>query len=99
MKPYAPTDPILGPVSLSITFHMQVPSSVSKTKRRLMLEHVSPPHVRPDIDNLAYVVTNSMKHLFYHDDSQVVDLNLKKRYAEQPKISITLKPYEYHENT
>lgn len=94
MKPYAPTDPILGPISLGIIFYMQAPASVSKTKRRLMLEHVSPPIVRPDIDNLAYVVTNAMKHMFYQDDSQIVDLNLKKRYAEKPRISITLTPYE-----
>lgn len=99
MKPYAPDEVILGPVSLSITFHMQVPASVSKTKRRLMLGHITPPYVRPDVDNLGYVVTNAMKHLFYQDDSQIVDLNLKKRYAEQPKISITLKPYEVQNAT
>jgi len=59
-----------------------------------MLAHISPPTTRPDIDNLAYVVTNAMKHMFYWDDSQIVDLNLKKRYAEQPSIHITLKTYE-----
>ena len=94
MLPYAPKDPIFGPVSLDITFYMAIPVSVSKSKRADMLAHKVVPFVRPDIDNLAYVVTNSMKNMFYRDDSQIVDLTLHKRYCEEPKISIKLLNYE-----
>ncbi len=94
MRPYAPSDPWFGPVSLDITFFMSVPASSSKSRRADMLSHKVVPVVRPDIDNLAYVVTNSMKNLFYRDDSQIVDLNLHKRYCEVPKIVIKLSTYE-----
>ena len=101
MKPYAPTDPIFGPVSLDITFYMAIPASSSKSRRADMLLHKVVPVVRPDIDNLGYVVTNAMKNLFYRDDSQIVDLNMHKRYCEVPKILIKLSTYkeEINENT
>ena len=94
MRPYAPTDPWFGPVNLDIVFYMVPPASSSKSRRADMLAHKVVPVVRPDLDNLAYVVTNAMKNLFYRDDSQIVDLNLHKRYGEVPKIAIKLLTYE-----
>ncbi len=46
------------------------------------------PIKRPDIDNLAYMITNAMKGLFYEDDSQIVDLLLHKRYAEETRTVV-----------
>jgi Holliday junction resolvase RusA-like endonuclease len=94
MRPYAPSDIILGPVGLDITFYMAMPAKISKAKKADCLAGKVVPITRPDIDNLGYVVTNAMRQLFYRDDSQVVDLLLKKRYGEIPKISIKLSTYE-----
>jgi Holliday junction resolvase RusA-like endonuclease len=35
----------------------------------------------PDLDNLAYAVTNALKGVVYHDDCQVVQMTAVKIYA------------------
>lgn len=94
MRPYAPPEPLFGPICIDITFYMPIPTSTTKIRKRDMANHTIVPITRPDIDNLAYIVTNGMKQLFFRDDSQIVDLNLRKRYCEIPKISVKLFTYE-----
>ena len=91
IKPYAPKEPLLGAVSVDILFIMPMPVFVSKTKKKQMLDQEVYPHKRPDLDNMGYLVTNAMKELVYKDDSQIVDLTMRKRYGEQPKIVIKVK--------
>ena len=50
-----------------------VPSSVSKKKRRMMLDHQIRPGKKPDWDNIGKVVTDSLNQIAYRDDAQVVD--------------------------
>ena len=56
-----------------------VPASVSKKKRRLMLDHQIRPGKKPDWDNIAYRV-----------DAQVVDAQVRKFFSEQPRIEVTI---------
>jgi Holliday junction resolvase RusA-like endonuclease len=88
MKPYAPKNPILGPVRVHLTFLLPIPIGTSKIKKRQMINGICVPWKRPDLDNLAYTVTNAMQNVIYEDDSQIIDLVLSKRYAEMPKIII-----------
>lgn len=90
ISPHAPRKPIQGPVSVKITFYMPIPKSTSKTMRTQMLNGKVLPYKRPDIDNLAYIVTNAMKEIVYQDDSQIVDLILKKRYSDTPKTVVEI---------
>lgn len=62
-----------GPLSVTMIFHMPRPKSLPKKT----LHHVK----KPDLDNLAKGVKDALKHICYHDDSQVVSLSLEKRYA------------------
>ena len=62
-----------------------------------MENHVILPIKRPDVDNLAYLVTNSLKGIVYADDSQVVDLILHKRYGNDPRTVIKVIPIINHE--
>ena len=88
IKPYAPKEPLKGPLIVDIMFYLPIPKSTSKTLKTQMLNGIVYPMKRPDLDNLAYIVTNAMKEIVYEDDAQIVDLNLKKRYGEQPKTVI-----------
>ena len=90
MRPYAPKEPITGPISLYLTFHVAIPKSVSKLMRRQMIEGKILPIKRPDFDNLSYIVVNAMKDLIYRDDSQVVDATIQKRYSEEPKTIVKI---------
>jgi len=81
-----------GPVQLDLTFYMPIPKGTPKMKTKQMINQVIYPIKRPDIDNLSYIVVNAMKGLIYEDDSQVVDLNLHKRYGETPKTVVKVVP-------
>ncbi len=88
MRPYAPKEPLHGPVKVHINFYMPIPKSATKSVKKQMINGVCVPVKRPDIDNMAYTVTNAMKELVYEDDSQIIDLVISKRYAEVPKIVV-----------
>ncbi len=88
IRPYAPAEPYQGPVQLDITFYMPIPKGTPKLKTKQMINQTMYPIKRPDIDNLSYLVVNAMKGIIYEDDSQIVDLNLHKRYGETPKTVV-----------
>lgn len=67
-----------------------VPASVSKKKRRLMLDHQIRPGKKPDWDNIGKVVTDSLNQIAYRDDAQVVDAQVRKFFSEQPRIEVTI---------
>ncbi len=88
IRPYAPKESLKTPLIVDIMFYLPIPKGTSKLLTRQMISGIVFPSKRPDLDNLAYIVTNAMKELVYEDDSQIVDLILKKRYAEVPKTVI-----------
>jgi Holliday junction resolvase RusA-like endonuclease len=94
IRPFAPNEPLNCPLMVEMTFYLPIPKGTSKVKVRQMLNNRIPHIKRPDIDNLAYIVTNAMKQIIYHDDSQIVDLILHKRYSETPRTVIKVIPYE-----
>lgn len=93
-KPYAPVNPLLGPLKLDLTFYFPIPVSTSGVKRRQMVNHVIHHIKKPDVDNCAYLITNAFKNIFYRDDSQIIDLCMHKRYGEEPKTVVRITPIE-----
>lgn len=93
-RPYAPKDPLLGPILLELSFYFPVLASVSKVMRRQMLNHIIHHTKKPDADNCAYLVTNSLKGIFYRDDSQIIDLIIHKRYGEIPRTVVRVMEIE-----
>lgn len=92
IKPFAPRDPLDGPIELSIYFFMPIPKGTSKRLREQMINRVILPTKRPDADNLAYLVTNALKELVYIDDSQVCAQHVYKFYGTDPKTVIRVRP-------
>lgn len=89
-RPYAPKVPLLGPVKVDLTFYFEPAQSTSACRRRQMLNHVIHHIKKPDADNCAYIVTNALKGLFYHDDAQIIDLSIHKRFAEEAKTVVKI---------
>jgi len=56
--------------------------SWSKKKRIEALSGVSRPTSKPDLDNVAKGILDAMNGVVFKDDCQVVELVLRKRYAE-----------------
>lgn len=88
IRAHAPKEPLRGPVTILITFLMPIPKATSAPKRRHMINNTLCHVVRPDVDNLSYLVVNAMKEIIYADDSQIVDLHVIKRYGEEPKTIV-----------
>lgn len=75
-----------GPVIVRIAFQLPRPKSLKK----LVTTHVK----KPDLDKLARGSLDAMKGVLWTDDSQVIELHVKKQYAlMQPQAYIEVEPY------
>ena len=90
VRPFAPEQPLLGPVSVDLTFYFAPPASSSAVRRRQMLNHIIHHTKKPDADNCAYLVTNALKGIFYRDDAQIIDLSIHKRFSERAKTVVKI---------
>ena len=79
--------PYENQVRAEIEVLVAVPKSDSKTKKKAKIEGM----IRPTVcDNLAKSILDSLNGLAYHDDKQVVELSIKKYYAENAEVRVRL---------
>lgn len=80
--PYGPETPL----SFTACFYFPRPTSASKK--------VAMPLKRPDLDNCLHKLTDQFNGVFWADDSQIVDLVARKRFAAdgRPGVEITVAP-------
>lgn len=81
-------------LDVRIIAYYEIPKSTSKKKRKLMLEHKIRPAKKPDWDNIGKIVCDSLNKVAYHDDSAVVDAQVRKFYSEQPRVDVTIRAIE-----
>lgn len=81
-------------LAITIEAHFSIPKSTSKKNRALMIERVQRPVKKPDGDNIIKVVCDALNGIAYHDDAQIVDMIIRKYYAESPKLVISLRKVE-----
>ena len=80
-----------GPIEAKITAYYSIPKSVSKKKHREMLAGEIKNIKKPDCDNLAKIILDSLNGIAYHDDSQICQLTVQKLYGDIPEIIAELK--------
>lgn len=73
-----------------IEAYFSIPKSVSKKKMSDMKQHILNPTKKPDADNIAKSVLDSLNGIAYYDDSQIVVLTVKKLYNEYPKVVLSI---------
>jgi len=86
------------PLVVFIEFRMPIPKSFSKAKVLSCQCGETVPTVKPDADNLAKTVLDAMNKTVYRDDSQIVDLIVRKRYADKPCTIVSIKEYKNQGN-
>lgn len=86
-KKYAPKEPILGPIDLSLVFYMPIPKSRMGKKGGLELDAHQ---IKPDIDNLFKGATDALNGLFWKDDSQICRVVMWKVYSSKPRIEYSI---------
>jgi Holliday junction resolvase RusA-like endonuclease len=83
--------PLEIPLRVKIIAFFEIPKSTSKKKRQDMLDNKTYPTIKPDTDNIAKSILDSLNGIAFLDDKQVVSLTVEKWYAEVPSVSVEIK--------
>lgn len=83
--------PFEGYVEATINVIFEIPKSYSKKKTKQLLEGNNNYDHKPDLDNIAKIILDSLNGIAYRDDSQVTILHMNKEYGEQAKVIVELK--------
>lgn len=88
-----PDKPLEGPLKLTVTFYM-VPPQKKRTKPKMALIRANKllPITKPDLDNLVKGIKDGCSKIIWLDDAQIVDMVLRKVYAEdlQPRAEVKI---------
>ena len=92
---YKPERPIDQPIKIEMEFYFPIPKGTSKKKRETLKWYDK----RPDIDNLGKLCMDALDGIFYLDDKQITDLNLKKYHTEDyPKTIVKIELLQNDDN-
>jgi Holliday junction resolvase RusA-like endonuclease len=80
VKPAAPVAETA--LEMALVFHLPRPQSLPKR----VVHHIR----RPDVDNLAKAIKDALRGIVYRDDSQIVRLQVEKRYGDTPGVEIVV---------
>ena len=84
------------PLAMTVIAYFEIPKSASKKNREKMVMGLLLPTKKPDADNIAKIICDALNGVAYHDDTQIVQLNIIKRYtAAQPKVIVELDQIEF----
>ena len=78
-------------LDVRILAYYGIPKSTSKKKRTEMLGRSIRPTKKPDADNVAKAVADSLNGVAYRDDTQIVDMQVRKFYSENPRVEVIIK--------
>ena len=72
-----------GPIRARIEIYYSVPKSYFKSKKKIeaIKDGTDYPMKKPDSDNVAKIVLDSLNKIAYDDDKQVVELTVLKRWT------------------
>lgn len=87
----APKSPFNGAIIMKATFYMPRPKNHYRTgKYAGILKDNAPVYhsKKPDFDNLIKFVCDAMNGVFYNDDAQICDCEIKKYYSVKPRTEI-----------
>lgn len=93
IREYPYFKPIESRVKVTIIAYFSVPKSTSKKKEVEMLNQNISPTKKPDIDNIIKIVLDAMNKFAFRDDTQVTELEIKKKYDKTPRIYIKIEEY------
>ncbi|WP_025114409.1 RusA family crossover junction endodeoxyribonuclease [Lysinibacillus fusiformis] len=86
-----PSELITGPIKLQADIYLMPPKKYhTGPKRALIASGELRPITKPDADNLIKGIKDGCNKVIWHDDSQIVELNVRKFYSEQPRAEVTI---------
>jgi len=89
----APKEPLAVPLAVAIRFYFTRPKSHFRTgknshvmKDTAPLWHTS----KPDVDNMAKFLMDSLNKIYWKDDSYIADCWITKQYDDKPRTEIEI---------
>jgi Holliday junction resolvase RusA-like endonuclease len=89
-REYPSLDLLKGAIEMRITVNTSIPKSYSAHKRKLALFRALRPTKKPDLDNIAKIIADSLNGIAYEDDKQIVSLRVDKYYSEKPLVGVEI---------
>ena len=86
---YPDFQPLEGPVRMSLSAWMKIPKT-SKRKVKAMENGEIRPTKKPDMSNILKSVEDALNNLAYHDDKQIVEVEVEKRFSNRPRIELAI---------
>ena len=74
---------IEGAVKARIEVYYKIPKSYTKKRVQAIRDGLEMPLKKPDSDNIAKIVLDSLNKIAFDDDAQVVELIVIKRWTEE----------------
>lgn len=75
---------------IKILAYFSVPNSTPKSKKEKMLLNQVSCTKKPDFDNIAKIVCDALNNVAYHDDAQIAESIVMKRWGGQDKLVVML---------
>ena len=90
-KPQLTTKPLETPVSFFCYITFPIPKSFSKKLVEDCLNGFVKPAKRPDWDNVAKAIADSIVGIVYVDDCQIVNAHVAKRYGTVGMVEVMVR--------
>ena len=74
----------------TIIAYYQIPKSVSKKKKKMMLDGDIRPMTKPDLDNIEKIIYDALNGIAYTDDSHIIAQRCAKFYSETPRVEVII---------
>ncbi len=84
------SEPFKTPLQAFLYIRLPTPQSYSKKRTKDCLEGLERPSKKPDIDNVAKSYLDAMNGVVYVDDTQVVELHIKKLYSSVAGVDVAV---------
>lgn len=83
------------PLIVEITAYFQYPKAATKSIKTLEKWHIKHPvpTKKPDGDNIAKIICDSLNGVAYYDDSQIAEMVVKKRWSEKEHVEVNIRTY------
>lgn len=88
---------ITAPVDVVMRIMLPVPASWSNRKRDAALGGSLIPTTKPDMDNVIKAIFDAINGVVWGDDTQVADLQVRRRYGAVPGVSVIISALEAYQ--
>lgn len=94
LEKYRGQKPLEKPLKVKIIAYYDIPKSTSKKRQQQMLNDEIFSTVKPDTDNIAKSILDSLNKIAYLDDKQVVKLEVEKYYSTNANVAVMIEEIE-----